>query len=165
MKKINRCLSILLLFGILLPILFVVGILFVVLFASKNPPLMVAGIIFIVFGFYGTPLIWTNYGAKKSNKRLLQLILNENIYSIQELSEQTGTQEKQTLALVRGLINGGYLTGYLIVDEKYLKLNQNVKQEKSRSFVKCPYCGAKTIVNGPQSLCEYCGSLIDNNHL
>ncbi len=161
MKKINNSIVISLIFGCILPFMFVGGILLIVFFAGKNTLLMVLGIIGVVLGFYATPIVWTNYGGKKSYKRMLQLVYNENIYSIAELATQLGISEKNALQNVRYLINKGYLTGFLLVDESYLKLNQNVKQEKTIRVIKCPSCGAKTKIENEKGVCEYCGEMID----
>ncbi len=160
MEKIKKTLSITLFWAILLSILFVVGIPMIVVFAGKNWFLMALGIVFVVFGFYGMPMVWVYYGTLRANKRALELVLNENIYSVQELSEQLGVRPSDMLATVRKLINKGYLTGYLLIDNNFLKLNEKVKQEKSKIVGVCASCGAKSVIEGNAFVCPYCGGLV-----
>lgn len=161
MKKLKSNIILKMIMGIILPILLVAGIIFIIMFAKKNTILLVVGIAFVVLGFYGTPLAWVSYAAKKTDIRLLSLIYDENIYTIDGLASQLGQSVENTLAEVRNLISQGYLTGYLLKDNSYLELNTYEKQGKRAVVVKCPSCGAKTKITGTKGFCEYCGESIE----
>lgn len=161
MKKLKSNIILKMIMGIILPILLVAGIIFIIMFAKKNTILLVVGIAFVVLGFYGTPLAWVSYAAKKTDIRLLSLIYDENIYTIDGLASQLGQSAENTLAEVRNLISQGYLTGYLLKDNSYLELNTYEKQGKRAVVVKCPSCGAKTKITGTKGFCEYCGESIE----
>ena len=137
MKKLKNKLMTNIIAGIILPILLVVGIVMIILYAKNNTILLVLGIVFVILGFYGSPMVWVTYGSKKQDLRLLSLIYNENIYSIDSLAEQLG-MEKQTA------------------------LNTNGKQGEKVTIVKCPSCGAKNRVTGNSCFCEYCGEKLEN---
>lgn len=162
MKKLKNKLMTNIIAGIILPILLVVGIVMIILYAKNNTILLVLGIVFVIMGFYGSPMVWVTYGSKKQDLRLLSLIYNENIYSIDSLAEQLGMEKQTALNEVRKLINQGYLTGYLLKDNNYLELNTNEKQGKKVTIVKCPSCGAKNRVIGNSCFCEYCGEKLEN---
>ena len=161
MKKLKSNIILKMLMGIILPILLVAGIIFIIMFAKENTILLVVGISFVVLGFYGTPMAWVSYAAKKADIRLLSLIYDENIYTIDGLASQLGQSAENTLAEVRNLISQGYLTGYLLKDNSYLELNTYEKQGKRAVVVKCPSCGAKTKITGTKGFCEYCGESIE----
>ena len=163
MKKIKSRITLDLILGIILPILLVVGIVMIIVFAKKNTILLVLGIVFVVAGFYGSPIVWLLYGSRKQDLRLLSLICDENIYSIDSLAEQVGCEKQNVLNEVRKLINQGYLIGYLLKDNNYLELNTNEKQNQKVTVVKCPSCGAKNKVVGNSGFCEYCGEKLENN--
>lgn len=163
MKKIKSRITLDLILGLILPILLVVGIVMIIVFAKKNTILLVLGIVFVVAGFYGSPIVWLLYGSRKQDLRLLSLICDENIYSIDSLAEQVGCEKQNVLNEVRKLINQGYLIGYLLKDNNYLELNTNEKQNQKVTVVKCPSCGAKNKVVGNSGFCEYCGEKLENN--
>ena len=163
MKKIKSRITLDLILGLILPILLVVGIVMIIVFAKKNTILLVLGIVFVVAGFYGSPIVWSLYGSRKQDLRLLSLICDENIYSIDSLAEQVGCEKQNVLNEVRKLINQGYLIGYLLKDNNYLELNTNEKQNQKVTVVKCPSCGAKNKVVGNSGFCEYCGEKLENN--
>lgn len=162
MKKLNKKITINFIFGILFPVMLVLGIPTIVLFAGKNWALMGIGIACVVVGFYGTPFIWISFASLKTKKRLLMLILNENVYTVKELSEQFGMAENDVIINVRNLIHNGYLKGYLLVNNSYIKLNDNIKQEKQKVSGVCLSCGAKSTFEGNSGICPYCGGSVKN---
>lgn len=168
MKKISRQMTNNIIWGSILPVLFVLGIILIVtnqsnIFGINGTICIIIGVVFVVLGFYGTPMIWVGYGEKVTCKRILNLIINENLYSISDIASQMGMQENMALKTVRYLINKEYLTGYLLIDNTYLKLNENVKQVKGKTIVKCPSCGAKNVLDGETGTCQYCGDFLRRN--
>lgn len=162
MNKLKNKLIVNIIAGIILPILLVVGIVMIIVYAKNNAILLTLGIVFVVLGFYGSPMVWVVYGTKKQDLRLLSLVYNENVYSVDSLAEQLGMEKQTVLTEVRKLISQGFLTGYLLKDNNYLELNTNEKQGKKVTIVKCPSCGAKNRVTGNSSFCEYCGEKLEN---
>ena len=159
MEKLNSKIKLLFFVALIFSIMLPAGILQIIFGAINNiTPILVLGIIFVVLGFYGTPLWWINYANKKRLKTVLNLILNEHIYSVSELSEQLSKNPKEISAIINQLIVGGYLTGYLFKNNETLIYNTNQPQTKKNSLKsKCPNCGAMMESNGVNFVCEFCG--------
>lgn len=120
---------------------------------------LVLGILLVVFGFYGSPISWSNYSKKKSLRVVLRLILNENLYSVEELSEQTNKRKREIVSMINTLILKEYLTGYKFKGE-ILELNTNKKQSaKVTRKQKCDVCGGMMKFDGVHFVCEYCGNV------
>ncbi len=156
-KSIKKSFARALIFTMFLPI-GVVGIILTCTMHVANPYfalLLSLSIILAVLGFYGSPMTWVNYGSYVGLKNVLSLIENENIYSVQQISNQLSQNPKQVVTTITTLISKGYLRGYLFVDNDHLVLNTNTKLKDSKAKIKCENCGALT----SQSLdfCEYCG--------
>ena len=58
-------------------------------------PLMGIGIACIVIGFYGTPIAWTSYGGAKGLQRVVSAVVEENLYSINEIAAQLSISETE----------------------------------------------------------------------
>ncbi len=159
MKKLCRKIRSRFILAFLLSVFFPAGILSIVFGATNGIKfLLVAGIIMTVLGFYGTPLAWVNFAKYKSLKLTLFLIEKENIYSVDELSNQQSKNKKYIVENISKLIEIGCLTGYLFVDKERLVLNENRKQGlKVPIKEKCPNCGGLMDSDGTISTCSYCG--------
>ncbi len=158
MKKLNKNIGVLFGISLGLSIGFPVGVLLVVFGAVKwIIALLVIGIILVVGGFYIMPIMWVKYAERKSYRRILSLIENENIYTYAELAEQTGYNDKKIRQMVQYLVTFEYLTGYLIKEEG-LRINTNQKQIKVAKTNKCPNCGGIATFDGEKFVCDYCGT-------
>ncbi len=160
MDKYKRDLKILLAFSLILTIGFCVGIFGIIFGAVKGfSALLIIGIVLTVVGFYGMPIIWLAYGQTKSYQIVLSLILDQNIYSVADISNQLSLNQKNVNAIIYKLIQKEYLVGY-IFKNGVLELNRNVKQEKRHSEkIKCPNCSGFMDFDGVNYVCQYCGNV------
>ncbi len=162
MDKLNKSIRAKLFIAILFTVFLPAGILSIIFGAIKGLTfLLVAGIIMTVLGFYGTPIIWVNYAEQKKLRVVLRLIVNENIFSVEELSAQLLMNQKNVTSYINSLIVKGYLTGFLFKDG-VLKPNTNKKQAqapKVKRKMKCEQCGGVMVFDGAQFVCEYCGHI------
>ena len=158
MKKINAKITTLLSFAILSAILFVAGIPMIIIGAGKMPVVMILGIIFTAFDFYACPLLFTSLGTVKSLKRTLSAILNEHLYTTDEIAKQTGKTAEVVKRDILTCIEMEYLTG-LLFDGTTLSYNDNRKADKRLLTVKCVNCGAAISYYSDESpVCPYCGA-------
>ena len=63
MSKVKKDMNVSLIVALVSSVLFVVGIPMIILFAGKMWVFMALGIIFVIFGFYGGPLLWIRYAS------------------------------------------------------------------------------------------------------
>lgn len=161
MKAFKRDSSIKLMVAILLTIFLPAGILGIIFGASKGiTMLLVAGIIATVLGFYGAPIAWVNFGSFKSNGVILNLIENENIYTVEDLASQTMRKSDEVRNSINQLILKNYLKGYLFKND-ILEINTNQKQTGDvREKAKCPNCGGPMEFDGINYVCSYCGNVV-----
>ena len=144
---------------------FVVGIPMIIIGAGNNTFLMIAGIILVVFGFYGMPILWTQYGALGFKCSLQKMIKEDGIKNVSVLAASCGKDKKEVATAVRELISSRSLVGYVLIDDEnildvttetdYVKRAAQTSGEISE--VNCPNCGAKVELIGGVGQCEYCG--------
>ena len=67
------------------------------------------GIAFVVFGFYGSALIWIFYGSLRGRYRIVCAVENERLYSVQEIAQQLGIREKEVRSSSRSVFPKGTL--------------------------------------------------------
>ena len=144
-------------------VLFVGGIPMIIFGATKHiTPIMILGIVLTGFNFYFMPIAWTVYGSRKKYLRISQAVKEENIATVQQLSQNLSADENQMIANVKAMFEKGYMKGYLFDGQK-ITLNQNRKLEGNKVTIKCPNCGANVVVNeNQQSVCPYCGTVVDD---
>lgn len=148
-------------FAILLTIFLPLGIISIVLGASKSTALLIVGIICTILGFYGAPMVWMSFANNKQYGLVLRLILTENIYDLEDISSQISRNLDETKNLVLTLIQKGYLKGYILKDN-FIELNTNKKQTEVIKTRKCPTCGGTMKSEGYSYVCEYCGLHLDD---
>lgn len=162
---INKKIAICFIFSLILTIGFPVGIVLICV-ANKYPIGLISGIILTAVGFYGMPLLWLKFANLNSQKKLCNLIVKENIQEISALAKINNVDNAQIIAKVNELINNRYLSGYEIVDDKFVVKTSNKvitrteaeRITKNTSTIVCPGCGAPVeVVEGQKMLCPYCG--------
>ncbi len=160
MEKINKKIRLLFWFALGLSVGFPLGVLGIIFGAIQGLiPLLIAGIVFTVGGFYAMPILWVRYGERRGDRSLLRMVLYENIYTVEGLARQSGYAENTVREKLKRMILNHELTGYLLVDD-VLELNTNAKQTaKTRETKKCEACGAMMSFDGVKFVCEYCGSV------
>lgn len=155
MKNLNKSITILLIWALVLTVCFPAGVLGIIFGASKGiKVLLVCGIIATVLGFYVMPVIWIKYGEAKGLKSVLNAIENDNIYDVKSLAQQLNDSNESIAQKINILIQKRYLQGYLFVNKEYLELNNNKKQVKN-NIIKCANCGGE--VSADSDVCDYCG--------
>lgn len=150
-KEVNKFLII----SIIASILLVVGIPVIVLFAGKNWLLMSIGIVFVVFGFYGSPILWLSYSGKRKTKRVVESIVEENLMTNNEIAKQLSMNEKDVKDEIYKAINRKFLVGYIYDGEKII-LNDKQKPMQKLHIKKCINCGGKLEQDGENWRCPYC---------
>ena len=155
MKKITKDINKIFVISLIVSVLFVVGIALIAVFAGKNWILMTLGIIFVVVGFFGSPLLWVNYSGKRKTRRIVEAIEEENLYSNAEIASQLSIKEKEVKQEIYKAINKKYLTGYIYDGEK-ISANNKEKQTQALHIKKCNNCGGKLEIRDDKWYSPYC---------
>lgn len=111
----------------------------------------------VLFGFYGTPILWVNYGSLRSLKRVVDAVMEEHITSVNELSQHLSTNNNSIRQSITKAINKKYITGYIFDGNNLIS---NTKQSPKKQVIqrKCANCGGTLIEIENGWKCEYCGS-------
>ena len=158
MKKLDKKITITLLFAIISAILFVGGIPMIIMGAGKNTFVMVTGIIFTALDFYACPVLFSCYGSLLSLKNTAKAVNDEHIYDIEQIAVQTGKNADIVKADILKCLEKGYITGLLFDGEK-LTFNQNKKADRTLLKGICPNCGAPVKYYSDETpVCPYCGT-------
>lgn len=158
-------------FALISTILFPIGILLIVFCGAL--PLgkglsLALGIIFVVLGFYGAPILWINFGDLKTKQNLCRQIVDDGIQDIEALSKLYNIDTNTMKNKISEVINKRYLTGYEIVGKFVVPVKQKklTKQDaltisgKSERKI-CPGCGAPVeVIEGEKTVCKYCGATV-----
>ncbi len=156
-SKINHDIRKMLIISIVASIAFVVGIPMIVLGAMNSTVLMIFGIVFVVFGFYGTPMLWISYAGLRSLKRVVDAVMEENLTTNAEIAMQLQTSERNIKAQITKAINKKYITGFIYNGEV---LTPNEKQQPKKKIIenRCKNCGGTLEELDAEWRCPYCGS-------
>lgn len=163
MKNLNGKISLYFILSLLFTIFLPTGIVLIIMGASKSTLILVAGIIMVVLGFYGAPILWIKYGEMKSNKRVLQAIEIDKIFTVKEIAEQLNQPEADVRGKINNLIVNRFLIGYLFKNENQLVLNE--KKALNRTKNSCPCCGGKMVIEDNMEKCEYCGYVVKDRKM
>lgn len=163
-KHLTRQLVVSVVFTLLLPI----GVVLTVLGATGKDEggalytaMMSIGIIFMVFGFYGSPIAWVRYAPQKKYARIIDAIKREGFRDANEIANHLSMQPIEVVGAIRTCIDKQYLTDYTIEDTTILPIN-NRPDDLGMYTIQCPYCGGITKTsNNLQVRCEYCGRMLD----
>lgn len=158
MQAVEKAQKKMMIVAIVLSICLVGGIPAIVLGAVKHIyAVMGVGIACTVIGFYGTPMAWINYGAIRSQRRIVVAITQEHLSNVSELSSQLAINEKQVRNMLNICFNKGFLMGYKRDGDNIL-FNDNVALGKQTFHTQCSNCGAKFSYTKDSPNCPYCGS-------
>ena len=163
MKNLNGKISLYFILSLLFTIFLPAGIVLIIMGASKSTLMLVAGIIMVILGFYGAPILWIKYGEMKSNKRVLQAIEIDKIFTVKEIAEQLNQPEADVRGKINNLIVNRFLIGYLFKNENELVLNE--KKALNRTKNSCPCCGGKMVIEDNMEKCEYCGYVVKDRKM
>lgn len=161
-KKLSSAISLKLILAIFAILCFIAGIPIICIFAKYNTILLILGILMVIFGFYGGPMLFISYGSSKVALRVYDSIVTEGLSNNQEIASQLSMPENDVKNNIQMLINKQYLVGYLY-DGTTLKANtktpiNNVKLRK------CPSCGGTLQKTSDGYVCKYCGSKFDKEN-
>lgn len=137
------------------------GIPIICIYAKYSTFLLTLGILMVVFGFYGSPMLFISYGSNKVSLRVYDAIVSEGLYSNIEISKQLSMSEADVKSNIQSLINKQYLIGYLY-DGVSLKSNTNVPKNNVKQH-KCSSCGGTLTKVSDGYICKYCGSKFDKD--
>lgn len=158
-KDVKKDCKKLLIISILFSIGFVVGIpaiIFGAIYGGAMIALMVVGIIMVVCGFYGAPILWIAYGEKVKQSSIYDMITVDGITDVKTISNSIGNaNEEQVKRIINILIEKRYLTGYKFEKDEVLTTNKKIKNHK------CPNCGANLTEEYGKWICTYCNSTLD----
>lgn len=160
MKSIERKRRSLLIWSIIASVCLPLGIAGTVVGATKGIGVLLGfGIAAIVFGFYGSPVLWIQFGQSGIMRRLVVAVETDNLYTLKEISSAINMNEKETEERIKTAITKRYLVGYLYENGE-LRVNSNVKKFAEKRTVVCTACGAKFVADAhsPISVCPYCGT-------
>lgn len=127
---------------------------------------LVVGIVMIVIGFYGSPLFWTSYGNLRYYKSLVDQIKIDNVQGINQLAQNNAKKPEVMMKDIQTLLSKRYLTGYEIMENKYIIPKTNVTLSKDDVLEQtgdvyvgyCKSCGARVeMIGNKKSFCPYCG--------
>lgn len=160
-KTIKKWVNSALAWSIIASICFVVGIPGIIISAIYFTPTLAASIVMVVFGFYGSPMLWLSFANRKSAYEIYTLIVSGNISSIKMLCQQSGKEEKEVKDTLQLLMRKGFLTNFQLTEENQIVTVNQKKSTMQKS--KCPNCGASLTVKNGKTFCQYCGTEFDNN--
>lgn len=162
MKKIEQALRIHFAFALAWSVLLVVGIPLIIFGASKPewlplPTLfLVLGIVFSGGGFYGVPILWVTYGAKRELRGIVYAVEVLGLRDVAKLSSHLRKPEEDVRAKLDLCLSKGYLpllirNGDRLVEPGFLD------EEEALHDVFCTCCNAHFTYRGARGVCPYCG--------
>lgn len=169
-KKCNTSL----IFGILLTLAFVAGIPLIIFGAGNTSKgalylvLLILGIVFVVMGFYGAPMVWIHYGELKRAKVVCDMISKQNFNKISLIASTLGKNQSDINKLINDYITKGYLRGFAVVDGEFIAKTDSLKAQNMTDVArlqgkaytkKCTNCGAVLAFETDDTVvCPYCGT-------
>lgn len=165
-SKIEKVRKIMIAFAVMLSLMLVGGIPMIIFGATRHlTALLVFGIIFVVAGFYGAPMVWVAVASTYESKKLFSQIHDGSVTSISDLARLNDKSENQVHLEVKKLIDKKYLTGVALVGDEIVRLSADGKTVVNVSAAityRCPYCTGPVTMVGGRGKCEYCGSLVSS---
>jgi Zn finger protein HypA/HybF involved in hydrogenase expression len=159
MKKLCKKQKIVFIFALFLSIGFVASIPAIIFGAINGITLLlVVGIIFAVLGFYGSPILWIQFGALNKTKRIVYAVDEEKIYTVEEISKQLQLSISEVKAQLITAINKNYIEGLLFDGEK---LTANKNKSTLKNLSRCENCGAPLKKTPDGKYCPYCHSMFE----
>ena len=134
------------------------GVMMGVGFAIEQPAVWGIGIGMIAIGFYGTPIGWTAaYAPKKTLYRIVSAVMEEHLYTVQEIAVQLSLSEKDVRNRLDQCFQKRYLPG-IKRNGDTLILNENTELGKEELYAECTACGARFLYTKDEKVCPYCGT-------
>lgn len=166
MNKYRKDLKIQKIIAWLFTLMLIIGfILFVVGLGIDSDITFSIGMSLFTVGLVSCPLSWLlGYHRTKSLSRLIYLIYNTQISTVNEISTQLKINKVLTRIKIDRCIKKQYLPGYKrdgdIIKGRITSVNYENKSSNLID-VECTHCGAKFQYNSNEiAHCPYCGSII-----
>lgn len=163
MEKIKTSLHVQFAFALAWSVLMVVGVPMIV-FGAAAPdwlPLptlfLVLGIAFSGGGFYGVPLLWISYGAKRELYGLVYAVEVLGLRDVASLSSHLRKTEEEVRAKLDVCLAKGYLPALVRRGDRLENPLPVSKPEEEWHDVICSRCGAHYTYKGTRGACPYCG--------
>ena len=166
MKQIDRTIRRLFWFALVWSVLMAVGVPLIVFGASKPewlpvPTLwFVLGIAFSGGGFYGVPILWITYGAKRELRGLVYAVEVLGLRDVSRLASHLRCPEKDVRAKLDICLTKGYFTGLIRDGDRLVEPEQPKRETPAEDAVHdvvCPCCNAHFSYKGNRGVCPYCG--------
>ncbi|MDD7232008.1 MAG: hypothetical protein PUH16_07000, partial [Clostridiales bacterium] len=132
-----------LLWAIFLSVGFPLGIVMTVIGFTKGQSFRamgIVGIILIVMGFYGAPLVWIHFGQLKYFSRLKAQIVGDGIKSVKMLAEVHNKNPEVVANDVKTMVQKGYLDGYLVLDNERI-IDKTTMRDKDYEMMEAERAG------------------------
>ncbi len=158
MHKLDRTIRTLFAFALGLSVGFPLGILGIIFGAREGIiPLLVAGIVLTVAGFYVMPLLWLRYAERRQDRTVLRLVERDGMLTVAAIAAQLGHREEDVRARLQRLIRADMLVGYRFREDRLFSNDPSSPSHAGRKHL-CASCGAAMVPDGAGYLCEYCGN-------
>lgn len=163
MKKIEHSLRIHFAFSLAWSILMAVGVPMIIFGASKPdwlpvPTLFfVLGIAFSGGGFYGVPILWVTYGAKRELRNMVYAVEVLGLRDVAGLSSHLRRPEEEVRAKLDVCLTKGYFPTLVRNGDLLTEPVPPQKPEDIPHDVVCPCCNACFTYHGDRGVCPYCG--------
>ena len=172
MEKIDRTIRKLFRFALVWSVLMAVGVPMIV-FGAVGPDWLpvptlwlVLGIAFSGGGFYGVPILWVTYGAKRELRGFVYAVEVLGLRQVPALASHLRRSEDEVRAKVDVCLEKGYFP-MLIRDGDNLveavRREKAVPAEDAVHDVTCPCCNAHFSYRGDRGVCPYCGVAYSGN--
>lgn len=163
MKQIEKTLHIYFAFALTWSVLMAVGIPMIVFGASRPDWLPVPalflwlGIAFSGGGFYGVPILWINYGAKRELREVVYAVEVLGLRDVARLASHLRKSEEDVRAKLDLCLGKGYFPLLVRDGDRLVEPTPVVKPEDELHDVTCPCCNAHFTYTGTRGVCPYCG--------
>lgn len=163
MKKIDGSLRIHFIVALIWSVLMVVGIPLIVFGASKPDWLpiptffFVLGIVFSGGGFYGVPILWVTYGAKRELRSFVYAVEVLGLRDVAGLASHLRRSEEEVRAKLDMCLTKGYFPTLIRNGDRLVEPTPRKKPEEALHDVVCPCCNAHFTYRGDRGVCPYCG--------
>lgn len=170
MKKIEQSLHIHFAFALACSILMVLGVPMIVCGATKPdwlplPTLfLILGIILSGGGFYGVPILWTTYGARRELRVLIYAVEVLELRDVAALSSHLRKPAEEVRTKLDTCLSQGYLPRLYREGDRLIEPTRRQNPADENHDAVCPCCSAHFTYRGTRGICPYCGVAYNTKH-
>ena len=172
MEKLDRTIRTLFWFALVWSVLMAVGVPLIVFGAAKPdwlpvPTLwFVLGIAFSGGGFYGVPILWVTYGAKRELRGFVYAVEVLGLRDVPALASHLRRPEDEVRAKLDVCLEKGYFPMLIRDGDRLVEPVKRPKETPAEDVVHdvvCPCCNAHFSYKGDRGVCPYCGVAYSGN--